>query len=918
MHKLSGSSSKNNPKGFNEATLRIIEALGGDITTGKCLCPVHDDGQRPSLLVSNGTKVPTVVHCFGGDGNHDNEVVAKLKTMGVWPTSKNLSPSTASVAAENKRSLHERRRYAKDLWNALERSNGRSFRMLLRVYLQDNRHISKVPKNALMTMPIAYPDSEVVSHDPGMVFPIRKAGGRFCGIQVTWLNGDLNGKREQEPARQSYGDVKGNFVELEPINYAEPPDTLLIGEGVETVLSGMQVTKLPGIASAGAWNIVTPPQCKHYIILADNGEAGQEWAENMARHLRGMFADSTVQIATPEKPEGAKAGWDWNDALMAGIDPDELGKAIKESPTRDEEEEDDEDDEDGPVQAKQADALIALASDAELFHDDAAIGYADIDVDGHRESWPIRSGGFRDWLLHRYLRANNTAPSEGAMRLAVGTLGAKARFEGQKREVFVRVGGHRGKVYLDLCDPHWQVIEIDAKGWRVTSKAPVRFRRAPGMLPLPVPIKGGSVDDLRPFVNVAGDADFILLVSWLLATYRDCGPYPGLALKGDEGSAKSTLARIVRQLVDPSKVKERRLPREDRDLHIHASKSFMLSFGNVSALPDWLSDSLCSLATGGGFATRALYTDDDEMLFNAMRPVVLNGVEFVTRSDLADRLIFLKLPQIKDRDRRTEQELWAEFEGKRPYIIGALLDAVAHGLKALPHTPIEPYPRMADFAHWITACEGALWEPGEFKAAYADNRAAATLDVLEADPVAGAVRLLMQKMDGPWTGTATELLAELDVVVGEKESKRKYWPGAASVLGQRLRRIKTRLERSGIHVDFEADAKTRLITIKQEPQKQDSKHAVSPVSAVIPKRSQRYGADRTEDSMEGAGVSHAVTKKPLGHKGKDSRDGKDSRMQRLSPKGAAKGNSKFEYRFNTEARERRARRILATRNRGST
>ena len=208
--------------------------------------------------------------------------------------------------------------------------------------------------------------------------------------------------------------------------------------------------------------------------------------------------------------------------------------------------------------------------------------------------------------MHRYYKQQHSAPSNDALRTAIETIGARARFDGPAREVFLRVGGHHGKIYLDLCNKEWQAVEIADNGWRIVDKPPVRFRRAPGMLPLPSPITGGSLDDLRSLVNVAGDADFILLVSWVLAAYRDVGPYPGLALKGDEGSAKSTLARILRQLTDPSKVKERRLPREDRDLHIHASNSYVLSFGNVSALPDWLSDSLCSLATGGGFATRVI------------------------------------------------------------------------------------------------------------------------------------------------------------------------------------------------------------------------------------------------------------------------------------------------------------------------
>jgi hypothetical protein len=232
----------------------------------------------------------------------------------------------------------------------------------------------------------------------------------------------------------------------------------------------------------------------------------------------------------------------------------------------------------------------------------------------------------------------------------------------------------------------------------------------------------------------------------------------------------------------------------------------------VSTLSDWLSDALCSLATGGGFATRALYTDEDEVLFDATRPVILNGVEFATRSDLADRAIFLKLLPIPNSRRRTEEELWASFERKCPFILGALLDAVAYGLRELPNTPSQNYPRMADFVHWITACEGALWEPGTFAEAYAGNRRVATLDVVEADPVANSVRLLMKKQD-TWSGTATELLDELERVVGEKEAKRKHWPGSSSVLGARLRRIAAPLRRLNIRLSYDREGSGRTISI---------------------------------------------------------------------------------------------------------
>ena len=193
---------------------------------------------------------------------------------------------------------------------------------------------------------------------------------------------------------------------------------------------------------------------------------------------------------------------------------------------------------------------------------------------------------------------------------------------------------------------------------------------------------------------------------------RNRGPYPVIALSGEQGSAKSTFSAILRSLLDPNTAPLRALPREDRDLFIAASNGHVLAFDNVSGLPGWISDTLCRLATGGGFAVRQLYTDQDEVLFDAARPVILNGIEeIVTRPDLADRAVFLTLQPIPEEHRRPEQELWAAFEAERPRILGVLLDAVVVGLKRLPETRLEKLPRMADFALWATACETALW-PG--------------------------------------------------------------------------------------------------------------------------------------------------------------------------------------------------------------
>jgi hypothetical protein len=271
----------------------------------------------------------------------------------------------------------------------------------------------------------------------------------------------------------------------------------------------------------------------------------------------------------------------------------------------------------------QADQLVELAAVAELFHAPDGTGFADVEVNGHRETWPVRSKGFRGWLVRCFYEATHGAPSSEALQSALNIIEAKARFDAPERAVYVRVARLDGRMYLDLADDLWRAVEIDAIGWRVIEEPPVRFKRPNGMLPLPAPVRGGSLAKFRLLLNVSSETDFVLLIAWLLAALRDRGPYPLLVFSGGEGSAKSTASEMLRSLVDPNIAALRALPRDDRDLYIAATNSHVLAFDNLSALPIWISDTLCRLATGGGFAVRQLYTDGEEVLFNANRPVIL-------------------------------------------------------------------------------------------------------------------------------------------------------------------------------------------------------------------------------------------------------------------------------------------------------
>ncbi len=462
----------------------------------------------------------------------------------------------------------------------------------------------------------------------------------------------------------------------------------------------------------------------------------------------------------------------------------------------------------------QSDVLVKLAQGAELFREPEGKAFADLEINGHRETCPVRSTGFRQWLTRGFYVETQGAPNADALQSAIGVIEAQARYDSPERAVFIRVGGHDGRVYLDLGDEAWRAVEIDASGYRVVDRPPIRFRRTAGMLPLPIPEGSGSIETLRPFLNVRSDTDFVLAVSWLLAAFRACGPYPVLTVAGEQGSAKSTFIATLRALIDPNTAPLRALPREERDLFISASNAHVLAFDNVSGLSPWISDTFCRLATGAGYAVRALYTDGDEVLFEAARPILLNGIEdIVTRPDLADRAVFLTLDPIPEERRLPEQELRGAFEAARPAILGALLSAVSTGLAMLPSTKLDRLPRMADFAIWATACQTAFWPRGTFAAAYDDNRRSTVERVIDFDPLAAAVRSIMVNRT-EWAGTYSELLTALDVATGSSP-RQGAWPTSTQALAGRLRRAATFLRKLGVEIEFtrQGHAGTRTLRI---------------------------------------------------------------------------------------------------------
>ncbi|HZM38678.1 MAG TPA: hypothetical protein VFB94_06170 [Acidimicrobiales bacterium] len=375
--------------------------------------------------------------------------------------------------------------------------------------------------------------------------------------------------------------------------------------------------------------------------------------------------------------------------------------------------------------------------------------------------------------------------------------------------VGLRVAAAGGNaVVLDLAGEDGRCVVLDPRGWQLQDRSPVLFRRSALTAPLPEPERGGSLDELRRLLNV-DEARFRLVVAWLVAALVPDIPHPILALTGEQGTAKSTAARLVVSLIDPSPAPLRTAPNEMRSWAAAASASWIVALDNVSSIPAWFSDTLCKAVTGDGIVERALFTDDDISVISFRRCIALTTIDAGRLAgDLAERLLVVELARIPTDRRRPDAEISAAYAAARPRILGALLDLIVDALGALPAVQLDELPRMADFARILAALDRVRgWDT---LATYRTAAAEAVQAVLESDPVAEAVIAFIGR-GGGWQGTASELLDRIT-----PERRPRGWPQSPRGLSGALARLAPALRAHGVLIEREARGSERILTLRAD------------------------------------------------------------------------------------------------------
>lgn len=440
-------------------------------------------------------------------------------------------------------------------------------------------------------------------------------------------------------------------------------------------------------------------------------------------------------------------------------------------------------------------------------------GY-DLQHDKHMKGYlktPLEGGGSRNISLkskearlkvsHIIFTKMGKVPHGSEIGDILNTLEAMALYGGPEAKFDIRLGGTSeldGFINIDLGHTDGNVVSIDRRGWNVNLGSEIEFYRPAGFKALPTPVDNGSLDGLRSLLQLE-DATWLRILAFLLNCLSPVGPYFCLLVEGEQGSGKSFLCEVLKQIIDPNRTSKFSLPESPRDLMIIAKDNFLPVFDNASGMKGEISDALCRLATGGGMAFRALYTDEDLHEFDSCRPFIINGIsDFVTRPDLLERAILIALPSMPKETRRTEADMRAEFERILPGVLGALYQAVACALRNLLETEVPTDLRMIDAARWITAAEPQLGIiKGSLVEAIRSGQADAMSERVQNDPVVVAISKVLEY--NPVQLTMSALLREITEQSGRPD---RFFPSTPAHLSKKLRRLAPALEHIGVHVEF--------------------------------------------------------------------------------------------------------------------
>lgn len=585
----------------------------------------------------------------------------------------------------------------------------------------------------------------------------------------------------------------------------------------------------PGVDIQGERALVVAPPSLHktgnlYEEVTDFNQLtdAPEWLLNLAQAKRGLAVrdvlngvaeggrndaaakviGSTLIKMTPDlwQTIGWQMALEWNQKNKPPLSEKELGTVFKSIVAREENKRTECQTKDDRLRA----FMQPIIDVSEFFVDGLGKPYVKIAVGDHKEVLRCGEKRLEALLMKEFSAAFGKIPSTEERKKMQSFLEAMAVMSGVKKDLRSRIALLNGELIYDLVTNDWEMVKVSREGCEVISEQDAYFKRTAYQAEQSTPdFKNGNAELLFKYLNLNTDEERKLLLVAIIVAFIPDIARPIFVFHGEQGTAKTTLSRICKSLIDPSAVDLLSLSSKEDDLVVALSRNYALFFDNVSIISCQIADVLCRAVTGGGVAKRKLYTDEEEAVFRFQRVVGINGInQIIDRPDLLERSLIFELKVIPPEERLDEEDYWAGFKNDLPMILGGVFNILGLALreKALAK-PIKGLPRMADFGKWATIVSGCLgYGEGFFKQAYENNIAQQDAAVLEHPIVSALVKFMEQRER--WEGSMSELLYALTHLPEEGW----YRAGGttldvkANTLSRVIKRFQPHLRRIGISI----------------------------------------------------------------------------------------------------------------------
>ena len=361
-----------------------------------------------------------------------------------------------------------------------------------------------------------------------------------------------------------------------------------------------------------------------------------------------------------------------------------------------------------------------------------------------------------------------------------------------------RVAGSisKGKIFYFLSDDRWTTLLVKNDGWQKGRNKKIKFLRDSFDEAQVMPCGGGNLLELlRKYVNMAPDS-FTLFAVYVVQAFSRTSSHFAAIISSDKGTGKTTLTKVMRTLIDPSKTGATIMPSNEGDLKNLLANGYMVCFDNTAALTTKFSNILCAAITGSKEAKRKLYTDCDQVILNLHNLIVINGIDIVPyKSDLAERSLLFELQPITKENRKTDSEFWRDFEKDRPLILGAIFRVLSKAMAMMPEIKTTSLHRMADANREFLAIALALgMSEDAFQKILWDNSKKLQAAYAQNNPFVDCVASYV-KLKGSVYKSASEVYGE---VLASIPGNRNFFPDSPSAFSRRLNEEKDALEQVGI------------------------------------------------------------------------------------------------------------------------